>query len=80
MKEQMGETADYSEPILLDSLSQYEEQEEANWLKDRKLLKVHIDNFSNELVDQEVSSSWIGKVDFSPKVVGNLMALQDRAL
>ena len=49
-------------------------------LQSKVLYHVHMNNFALEAVDQETSSSWLRKVDASLKVVGNLMALQDRAL
>ena len=49
-------------------------------VQSKVLYRVHMNNFALEAVDQETSSSWLRKVDASSKVVGQLTALQDRAL
>ena len=65
-KDQICEEANYAEPILISSLADFEKREGTNWLHDKKLLCVYTNNFESEIVDQETSSSRIGKLNSSP--------------
>ena len=74
IKRMLGDQTGYETAVDLQARKDNEE------VQSKVLYRVHMNNFAIEAVDQETSSSWLRKVDASPKVVGNLMALQDRAL
>ena len=75
--DQTGYETAVDDSNTLESFNTHKDNEE---VQSKVLYCVYMNNFALEAVDQEKSSSWLRKVDASPKVVANLMALQDRAL
>ena len=80
LKRMLGNQTGYEIAIDIQALEPFVVRVDDNEFQKKMLYRVHINNFALEAVDQETSSSWLRKVDESPKVVGNLMGLQDRTL
>ena len=80
IKRMLGDQTGYETAVDLQALKAFNARKDNEEVQSKVLYRVHMNNFALETVGQETSSSWLRKVDASPKVVGNLMALQDRAL
>ena len=80
IKRMLGDQTGYETAVDLQALEGFNARKDNEEVQSKVLYRVHMNNFALETVDQETSSSWLRKVDASPKVVGNLMALQDKAL
>ena len=80
LKRSVSDTTDYSAPIDLEKFESFCSNKENEDLQEKVLYIVHMNHFNHELVDQETSSSWLRSLSISPKVAGNLMALEDRTL
>ena len=80
IKRMLGDQTGYETAVDLQALEAFNARNDNEEVQSKVLYRVHMNNFALEAVDQETSSSWFRKVDASPKVAGNLMALQKRAL
>ena len=77
IKRMLGDQTGYKTAVNLQALEVFNARKDNEEVQSKMLYRVHMNNFALEAVDQETSSSWLRKVDALPKVVGNLMALQD---
>ena len=75
IKRMLGDQTDYDTAVDLQALEAFNARKDNEEVQSKVLYRVHMNNFALETVDQETSSSWLRKVNASPKVVGNLMAL-----
>ena len=80
IKRMLGDQTGYETAVDLQALEAFNARKDSEEVQSKVLYRVHMNDFDLETVDQETSSSWLRKVDASPKIIGNLMALQDRAL